>query len=260
MSDGASTDGLGADVAREVRLAETFVALADTLVDDFDVVDLLEQLVTSCTTMLGASAAAILLSDARGRLRLVASSSEESRLLELFQLQTDEGPCLDCVRSGSAVSVADVTAEPRRWPRFAAAAVAAGLVGVNALPLRLREEVIGGLNVFHAQPAQFGPDEERIAKALAAASTIAIIQQRVVARSSILAEQLQAALNSRVVIEQAKGVLAQSGGIGVAAAFDTLRRYARHRNLKLGEVAEAVVERRLDAGQVLARTPDNQRP
>ncbi|HEU4676257.1 MAG TPA: GAF and ANTAR domain-containing protein [Motilibacteraceae bacterium] len=251
MSEGLSIGGIGSDVTREVRLAETFVALADTLVDDFDVVDLLDQLVSSCTSLLEASAAGILLLDSRGRLQLVASSSEESRLLELFALQTDEGPCLECVRSGSPVSVADVTAEPQRWPRFAAAAAAAGLVGINALPLRLREQVIGGLNIFHAQPARLGPDEERIAKALADASSIAIIQQRAAARSTLLAEQLQAALDTRIVIEQAKGVLAQSGGIGVAAAFDSLRRFARNHNLKLGEVAAAVVARQLDAEQVL---------
>lgn len=252
VDDAATTGQERPRLSREVQLAQTFATLADTLVDDFDVVDLLDQLVTSCTTVLGASAAAILLRDSRGRLRLVASSSEESRLLELFQLQTDEGPCLECVRSGQSVSVADVTAQPQRWPRFAAAAKSAGFVGVNALPMRLRAEVIGGLNVFHADPVSFAPDEERIAKALADASTIAIIQQRVVQRSSLLAEQLQAALNSRVVIEQAKGVLAQTGSIGVAGAFDALRRYCRQHNLKLGEVAEAVVQRRLDAALVLA--------
>ena len=231
---------------REAALADTFVTLADTLVADYDVVDLLDRLVEACVDLLGATAAGILLTDQRGGLAVVASSSEEMRLLEIFQLQADEGPCLECVRSGKVVTAADLSAAVTRWPRFAPVAVSAGYEGIVAVPLRLREQTIGGLNMFLGPGQALRPEDQRIAQALADVATIGVLQQRSAHRSSMLAEQLQSALNSRVAIEQAKGVLVERHGLSFDAAFAALRRFARDNNRKLSEVAVSVVRNDLD--------------
>ena len=182
---------------REQVLAEMFVALADTLVDDYDIVDLLHQLATACVRLLGVTAAGLLLDDQKGNLAVVASSSERIRLLEIFQLQTNEGPCLDCVRTGAAVTSGDLAAERGRWPLFVPAALDAGFLSVAAVPLRLRSETIGGLNIFHTVAEPVRPEDQRVAQALADVATIGILQRRSAHRSSLLSEQLQHALNSR---------------------------------------------------------------
>lgn len=227
-------------MSRETRLAEAFVGLADTLVADFDVVDLVQHLVEECVALLGVSAAGLLLDDQRGGLRVLASTSEEIRLLELFQLQVDQGPCLDCICSGAPVHVPDLAASTAAWPQFAAEAAARGFRSVHAVPLRLRQHVLGALNLFHVSPGPMDEIDLRAAQALADIATIGILQQRTIARGEVVAEQLQTALNSRVVIEQAKGVLAASGGIGMDAAYRQLRGYARNRNLRLTDTAREV--------------------
>ncbi len=226
---------------REQALAEVFVSLADTLVDDYDVVDLLDELVAACVDLLGATAAGLLLDDQKGNLAVVASSSEETRLLEIYQLQNNEGPCLDCVRSRTAVLSDDLAGDRDRWPVFVPAALDAGVRSVVAVPLRLRNETIGGLNLFHNGSEPVNQEDQALAQALADVATIGILQQRSAHRSTMMAEQLQHALNSRVAIEQAKGVLAERNGIGVEAAFNALRRHARGHNLKLTDVALGVV-------------------
>jgi len=222
-------------------LAEAFVELADTLVDDFDVVELMQRLAVSSVSLLGNTAAGILLDDLQGNLGLVASSSEESRILEVFQLQSAQGPCLDCIRTSTMVVVPDLEAMSDRWPMFVPAARDAGFSAVIAVPLRLRDATIGALNLFRAQPYEPSPDELRLAQAFADIATIGILQQRSVHRSSVLAEQLQQALNSRVIIEQAKGVLAERHSVTMDLAFESLRRHARNSNLKLGAAALAIV-------------------
>lgn len=240
-----------AHVERSVALAERFVTLADTLVDDFDVVDLMDKLVGTCLELLASQAAGLLLRDPRGRLQLVASSSEETRLLELFQLQNDEGPCLDCVATGGAVTVDRLSDAEARWPRFVREAGQLGFVSVYAVPLRLREQVIGGLNLFRTRPPPLDQRDQRLAQALADIATIGLLQQQSRHRASVLAEQLQGALNSRIVVEQAKGVLAEYGGLGMDAAFSVLRAFARTHNRKLSDVAEGVVRRTIDLSLVL---------
>ena len=246
MSNGDVT-GTPAPVRdREQLLAETFVSLADTLVDDYDVVELLDQLVDACVNLLGVTAAGLLLDDQRGNLAVVASSNEETRLLEVMQLQSDAGPCLDCVRTGAAVSADDLEADHARWPEFAAAAMAAGFRSVAAVPLRLRSETIGALNMFHRAPHPVPMSDRKLAQALADVATIGILQRRSTHRSAMMAEQLQHALNSRIVIEQAKGVLAERNGVDMESAFNALRRYARNHNRKLSELAMDVVRGQID--------------
>jgi GAF domain-containing protein len=236
--------------SREHALARTFVVLADTLVADYDVVDLLDQLVAASVSLLDVSAAGLLLDDQRGHLALVASSSEGTRLLEIFQLQSNEGPCLDCVRTGALVTSADLEADRDRWPLFVPEALAAGFRSVTAVPLRLREQTIGGLNMFSDTATLLADEDRDLAQALADVATIGILQQRSAHRTSVLAEQLQHALSSRVVIEQAKGVIAERDQVDMDVAFATLRKHARDHNLKLGEVALAVVRGSLTPGAV----------
>jgi len=222
-------------------LSETFVELTDTMVADFDVIDFLQMLTDRSAQLLDVSAAGLLLADPRGELRVVAASSEAARLLELLQVQVGQGPCLDCFRSGRAVTATDLSTDPR-WPRFAEAAAEAGLGAVQALPMRLREQVIGALNLFRAAPGDFDPVNVRVGQALADVATIGLLQERTMRRRDTLNEQLQAALNSRVVIEQAKGKLAERLGLDMDQAFNVLRDRARASNLRLSDLARGFID------------------
>ena len=223
-------------------LSDTFVDLADTMVADFDVIDFLHLLTDRSVRLLAASAAGVVLADPRGEMRVAAASSEEAELLELFQLQNDQGPCLECFRIGRPVTARDLTGLPQRWPRFAEAAAQSGFRAVEALPMRLRDQVIGALNLFRAEPGQFDPADLRIAQALADVATIGLVNARNLRRRETVAEQLQAALNSRVVIEQAKGKLAERLSIDMDRAFQMLRDYARNTNQHLTDVARDFVD------------------
>jgi len=223
-------------------LSDTFVGLADTMVADFDVIDFLHMLTDRSTALLAASAAGVVLADPRGELRVAAASSEAVGLVELFQIQNDQGPCLDCFRTGRRVSAAGLGELGQRWPRFAAAAAEAGFHAVEAMPMRLRDQVIGALNLFRDASGPFEPADLRIGQALADVATIGLLQERSLRRSETVAEQLQAALNSRVVIEQAKGKIAERFSIDMDDAFQMLRDYSRVSNQRLTDVARNFVE------------------
>jgi GAF domain-containing protein len=225
------------------KLAEVFVELADTLVDDFDVIDLLHALCTRSVELLDASAAGLLLTDNGDELRLVVSSSDRAQLLDLFQLQSDEGPCMDAYRSGEPVMAQGSDQAHTRWPRFGPTATTAGFTSIVALPMRLRGQVIGALNLFGtAETPPVREEHLRIAQAMADAATIAILQERLSRSRRILNEQLQVALNSRIVIEQAKGVLSTRLDISTQEAFGLLRARARHSRRRLVDVAEEAAE------------------
>ena len=195
---------------RQAKLAQRFVALADTLVDDYDVVEVLDGLMSTCLDLLDVDEAGLMLTDPRGGLQRVASSSEEARLLELLQVQTREGPCFEAVHEGQIVLVDDISAARDRWPTFAGRAIADGFNSVYAFPMRLRDAIVGGLNLFGNERGTLDDEGRMIAKALADIATIGILQQRTLSRSSLLAENLQRALNTRIVVEQAKGVLCRA--------------------------------------------------
>ena len=223
------------------HLAEVFVEVADTLVDDFDVIEFLESLTRHTAEVTSAASAGLLLTDPQGQLQYMAASAESVKLLELFQLQYLEGPCLDCFRTGAAVVNSDLHRAGDRWPQFAPRAVEAGFQSVHAFPLRHRHKVIGALNLFSTDTGQFEPTDVRIIQSLADIATIGLLQERTIRSAEILAEQLQSALNSRVSIEQAKGALARTHSIGVDAAFELMRDYARRHQHRLSDVAHAVV-------------------
>jgi transcriptional regulator with GAF, ATPase, and Fis domain len=231
---------------REQLLAATFVELADTLVADFDVVEFLDGLASRCVRLLDVDAAGLMLTDQRGSLRVVASSSEQARLVELFQLQHAEGPCLECFQTGQPVSETDLEGAAQRWPAFAPAAVREGFAAVQALPLRLRDEVIGAMNLFRRTPGGLDETGLRVGQALADVATIGLLQERNFRHQEVLAEQLQGALNSRVSIEQAKGILAERLGLDMGQAFELLRGQARAQERRLGELAGAVASGRED--------------
>lgn len=239
-------------MARERRLTEVFVELADTLVEEFDLVEFLQTLTERCVELVDTDAAGLMLDDQRGNLQVVAYTDESARLLELFELQRDEGPCLDCFASGRAITNVDLADADGRWPVFAEAARGIGFTVSHALPMRLRQKVVGALNLFSVAPVQLPDDQIAVVQGLADIATIGLLHERAVRDQVVLAEQLQTALHSRIVIEQAKGVLSAQSGTSVSEAFRVMRSHARQTGQPLTAVAEAVVARDL----ALAGLPD----
>jgi GAF domain-containing protein len=233
-------------VSREQRMVEAAVMLADTLREEFDVSEVLYDLTASCVELLNVDTAGLLLADDKDRLHTVASSHEGTRLLELFQLQTDEGPCVDCYRTAAPVSCEDVSRAGGRWPTFTPRAQSEGVRSVHAMPMRVRDKVIGGLNLFRCRPGPVSGTDLAIAQSFATAATIGILQTRAKQSSDRLSEQLQNALNSRVIIEQAKGYLAERHQEGLTEAFARLRNHARGHSQRLTTVAREVVAGELD--------------
>lgn len=224
------------------RLARVFVEIADTLVDEFDLIEFLQLLASRTADLLDASPVGLLLADQRGRLEFMAASDENVKLLELFQVQNQEGPCLDAFRTGTPVVNADLEQAADRWPLFAPRAVEAGFRSVHAFPLRLRAERIGAMNVFSNHVGgRLAETDVQIVQALADVASIGLLQERAINRGELLTEQLQGALNSRIIIEQAKGAVAQARGVSVDEAFALIRAYSRSNHLRLGELARTII-------------------
>lgn len=230
---------------REHQLLGTFVTLADSLVDDFDVVDVLQHLVDECISLFDASAAGILLLSPTNQLEVIVSTSERSELVELMQLKVGAGPCVEATTTGEVVSVDDIDQIADRWPAFAADARASGFSSIHAIPLRLRDSTLGSLNLLRDEPGPLNAADAAAAQALADIATISILQQRLVEESELAQAQLQRALDSRVVIEQAKGYLAQRQGIDMDEAFALIRSHARRTQTRIGVVAAEVIAGRL---------------
>jgi transcriptional regulator with GAF, ATPase, and Fis domain len=238
---------------REQRIGRAFVTLADTIVDDFDLTEFLHILVDHCVDLLEVDAAGVLLSDQRGGIRMAAASSEKAELLEVFAAETDGGPCVECVRSGDVVVSTDLVADADRWPRYAAAADACGFRAVHALPMRLRRNVIGALSLLNSEPDGVGAISTELGQALADVATIGILQQRSIDHANIVTEQLQTALNTRILIEQAKGMLAaHSGTLTPEEAFTALRSYARNHHHRLSDLARQVIDGTADVNAITA--------
>lgn len=233
-------------LTREHHLLGTFVALADSLVDDFDVVDVLQRLVDECISLFDASAAGILLLSRSNKLEVIVSTSERSELVELMQLRAGAGPCVEAATTGQVVSVGDIDQIAHRWPAFAADARASGFASIHAIPMRLRESTLGSLNLLRDEPGVLNAADAAAAQALADIATISILQQRLVEESELAQAQLQRALDSRVVIEQAKGYLAQRLNIDMDEAFARIRKRARSTQARISVVAADVIAGRVD--------------
>jgi len=240
------------NASRETQLSAAFVTLADTLIADFDLVDFLQRLVEQCAEILDTQAAGLMLVDGFGHLQLMASTSEETSLVEIMQLNAGAGPCVDCFTTGAPVTVADIDKTAGKWPAFRAEALKQGFRSVHATPLRLRGQVLGALNLFSVHVGALNPEDISVAQALADVATIGMLQERSIRESGIVSEQLQRALDSRVLIEQAKGVVSEHAGMTMDAAFAALRSYARDHNLTLRVVASSVIERTIDVGAYVA--------
>jgi GAF domain-containing protein len=242
-------------MARESLLTRTLVQLADILLDDFDIAELLTMLAERCVEILDVSAAGVMLATAEGALRVVASSSEAMRLLEVFELQASEGPCVDCFRTRQSVLNQHLGNSDDHWPRFGPVALDAGFHSVHALPMRLRGNAVGALNLFRCDRGDLDDADIVAGQALADAATITILQHRAVLERQLLNSQLSHALESRVVIEQAKGVLCERAGLTMEEAFTRMRQHARSHNLTLASVAAGVVD-----GSVTRLTPNARKP
>jgi transcriptional regulator with GAF, ATPase, and Fis domain len=237
--------------SREVQLGRVFVRLADTLVHEFDVVDVLQELTTTCVSLLNAAAAGLMLADELGELHIAAASSEEAKLLEVFELQTEQGPCLDCYRTGHRVTVVSAEEQTARWPAFVPSLRERGFGPVHALPLRLREQTIGALNLFSLPDNPLSEAALQIGQALADVATIAVLEHRRMEASTRLASQLQIALNSRIAVEQAKGVVAAHAEVNMDRAFHLIRSHARSKRRQLSDVAADIASGRLSPANVI---------
>ncbi len=244
-------EGKVTDTPRETRVLDAVVSLVDSLLDDFDVVDLLTELTERCAELLDVSAAGLLLADPLQQLRLLAATSEQARDLELFQLQADQGPCVECYATGQPVSVADLQAETSRWPRFVPAALEAGFASVHAVPMRAAGIVLGALGLFGTRPGELNDADLLVGQTLAHIACVAILQEHAPTPSTVM-PQLRSALTRRVVVEQAKGFLRESLDVSVEDAFTLLRTYARTNGEHLTEVARRLMTERQSRPALLA--------
>ncbi|HZU57328.1 MAG TPA: GAF and ANTAR domain-containing protein [Actinocrinis sp.] len=239
-------------MGRDQKLSDAFVGLADTLGENFDVVDLFERLAAHCVALSGASAAGVMMSDGRGRLRVVAASQERAAFLDLFQLQIGKGPCVECYGTGEPVIAVPVATREEQWPELVPAVREAGFGAIAAVPLRLHENVIGAVNLFYAPPQPSTDEDVYLVQALADVAAMAMLRwPSPQTRPEDIIARLQATITNKVAIEQAKGALAQFGGIEIAEAGEALRAYAQARRTRITDVARAVVRRTLPLEEVL---------
>jgi GAF domain-containing protein len=227
---------------RESLLISTLVELADNLVDDYDVIDVLTLLSLRCVEAVDVDAAGVMLASPVGELQFVASSSEKMTVLELFQIQTNQGPCVDCFHSGAAITNHALRESDGRWPLFTPRALAQGFRAVHSLPMRLRGRTIGALNLFRTHQGELTDDDVIVVQGLADVATIAILQHRSSLDAGVLNAQLNNALTSRIIIEQAKGMIRQSTNCDMDEAFSRLRQHARNHNVGLTDLATTIVE------------------
>ena len=229
-------------MTREALLLRTLVELADNLVDDFDVIDVLTVLSDRCVEVLDVDSAGVMLAAPGGELQVVASSSVAMRGLELFELQANEGPCVDCFVSGDPIVNLELSAIDDRWPRFARRAIADGFRSVHALPMHLRGRTVGALNMFRLATGSLADEDVVVAQALADVATIAIIQHQASVGAAVLNSQLSEALNSRIIIEQATGKVSEASGLDMDRSFQRIRNHARNHNVRLTELARGIAE------------------
>jgi GAF domain-containing protein len=234
----------------EQALNRAFADLADSLVSQFDLVDVLHRLVTRVTELLSADAASILLRDAQGDVQVVASP-EATRTLEIGQLQCGQGPGLDCLRTGRAVSVPDLDAGSARWELFVPMARDCGLAAVHALPMRAREQVIGAMSLYTVDVGELPEGDLHAAQALVDVATIGILQDRARQDHELILQQTQGSMHGQFIVEQAKGMLAASG-VSMEDAYDLLRHFARYRESRLLEVAADLTSGRIDPAVIIA--------
>lgn len=238
--------------SRETRINTAFVAVADTLTTDFDVIDLLHTLVEQCTSILDTDAGGLMLVDGDGHLQLMTSTSEGADLVEVMQLAADSGPCIDCFTTGTAVSVPDIQRTDGKWPEFQKAAMQNGFFSAHATPLKLRGQVIGTMNLFAAKRGALTERDIAVAQALSDVATIGILQERVVREGNILAEQLHRALDSRILVEQAKGIVSHTLSLTMDEAFAVIRAHARNSNLTIRVVAAGISDRSISIESISA--------
>ncbi|MEC5201099.1 GAF domain-containing protein [Arthrobacter sp. PL16] len=230
---------------RASRVSAAFVKIADTLVDDYDVLDLLHTLVEETVDLLDATAAGLMLAGPDGILQVLASTSEESHLIEVLQQESGEGPCVECYVTGVPVTIRDIAGTGDRWPKFKNEAATQGYQSVHAFPLRVRGKTIGAMNLFRTDTGELNGEDIAIGQALADVATISILQERTIKESATVNDQLQRALNSRILIEQAKGMIAHILDVSTDEAFQRLRAHARSHQTSLTDTAQAVLDRTL---------------
>lgn len=240
------------EISREQRINEAFVKVAGTLMDQYDVVDLLSALVEECTDLLDIQAGGLLIANNLGELELIASTSEEAEFVEVMQLAAGAGPCVDCFHTGEQVSVDNIDASGDRWPEFRKAAMRKGFQAIHATPMRIRGKIIGSLNLLGTTPRHLSDRDAKLAQALADVAVIGILQERSLRDVNFVNEQLQLALDTRILVEQAKGVLAQMEKLDMDAAFTVLRAYSRANGISLRITAQNVINRSLDTADVVA--------
>ncbi|MGW7412317.1 GAF and ANTAR domain-containing protein [Streptomyces sp. NPDC054863] len=240
-------------ISREQHIAKAFVSLADSFAEDVDPTVLLDRLAAHCVALTSTDAAGIMMIDARGSLRTMAVSDSRAALLELFQMQSGQGPCIDAWHEQHRLDVPDLATQESRWPDFVPLARELGFRGAYALPMKVNGQGVGALNLLREDPGTLTDTELALAQALADVACVAVVRwQADPARPHDVLTQVQAAVSVKATIETAKGLLAAAGGIGVQEADAALHRYSRLHGMSPSDAAQQLVRRTLDPCEVMA--------